>query len=361
MIRAVLFDIDGVITDGKQYIGSDNTIVKTIALKDLDAIKQLKEMNLILGYITGEENIFTDEVHKRFCVDYEKTGCKDKISAIEDFRNRYELNLDEICYIGDGKYDIPVIRKVGLGACPMDAIDEVKQVSNMILSRKGGEGCLAELYTRLNKTDKGNKAVSTPEISEKYVSELIRHRMEEHRQVLELVLNNMELQGKIEFAAQMMTDALANGNQVLFCGNGGSAADAQHLATELVSRFYMERQALNAETLTTNTSSITAIGNDYVYDRIFARQVEAKGKEGDILVGITTSGGSKNIQSAFVTAREKRMKTVLLTREIDEKYPIYDKADVILGVESMDTPRIQEMHIMIGHIICEIIEKKLAK
>ena len=141
------------------------------------------------------------------------------------------------------------------------------------------------------------------------------------------------------------------------CGNGGSAADAQHIATEFVSRFYHERKALNAEALTVNTSTLTAVGNDYSFDRVFARQVEAKGRQGDILIGISTSGESKNIIEAFEAAKKLNMSTIAFTG--NRECTMEHKADMTINIPSEDTPRIQEMHIMTGHIICELVEKEL--
>jgi D-sedoheptulose 7-phosphate isomerase len=151
------------------------------------------------------------------------------------------------------------------------------------------------------------------------------------------------------------------GGKLLLCGNGGSAADAQHLAAELVSRFYKERRALSAEALSANTSIITAIGNDYAYERIFARGVEAQGRAGDVLIGITTSGKSKNVIEAFKSAQKLGMTTVLFTGMLDEGAEILKYTDELLSVASKDTPRIQEMHILSGHIMCEIIENNILK
>ena len=162
-----------------------------------------------------------------------------------------------------------------------------------------------------------------------------------------------------DFIAEEISSSLQQGGQLLFCGNGGSAADAQHLATELVSRFYCERGALNAEALTVNTSALTAIGNDYSFDRVFARQIEAKGREGDVLIGISTSGESKNIIEAVKYAKSINMKTVVFTGK--QNSTLKQLADIAISVPSEDTPRIQEMHILIGHIICEMVEKKIVE
>ncbi len=162
---------------------------------------------------------------------------------------------------------------------------------------------------------------------------------------------------EIEKAANMVTECLRRGNQILLCGNGGSAADAQHIAGEFVSRFFMERRALPALALHTNTTVMTAIGNDYSFDVVYSRQVEAHGKSGDILIAITTSGTSPNILRAAETAREMGIQVIGWTGNRESPFPAL--CDLCLQVPSPVTPRVQEMHILIGHIICEISEKAL--
>lgn len=149
--------------------------------------------------------------------------------------------------------------------------------------------------------------------------------------------------------------AFQKGNKVLFCGNGGSAADAQHLAAEFSGRFYKDRKALPAEALHCNTSYLTAVANDYSYDVIYSRLVEGIGNKGDIIVGLSTSGNSKNIINAFETAKEKGMITIGFTGEKGGK--MKDVSDFLINAPSNDTPRIQECHIMLGHIICELVEE----
>lgn len=168
------------------------------------------------------------------------------------------------------------------------------------------------------------------------------------------ILNNSEFLARIEAAAEMITDSLRNGGKIHFCGNGGSAADAQHLAAELSGRFYFDRPPLNAEALHCNTSYLTAVGNDYGYDLIFSRLLKGTAKKGDVIVGISTSGNSKNIVNAYEVAREMGVHVIAMTGETGGK--MKDFADILLNVPSKDTPRIQESHIMIGHIICELVE-----
>ena len=158
----------------------------------------------------------------------------------------------------------------------------------------------------------------------------------------------------LEQMADVCRDAIRNGNKILFCGNGGSAADSQHLAAEFVGRFVKERQGLPAIAFTTDTSILTAIGNDYGYEDVFRRQVEALGREGDVLVGISTSGNSANVVKAFEQARKQGLKILALTGAKDSK--MSELADVTIKVPSPVTARVQECHIMIGHMICEYID-----
>jgi len=155
----------------------------------------------------------------------------------------------------------------------------------------------------------------------------------------------------------MIIESLRQGGKIHFCGNGGSAADAQHLAAELSGRFYFDRPPLNAEALHCNTSYLTAVGNDYGYDLIFSRLLRGTAKAGDVIVGISTSGNSKNILNAFEVAKEMDVKIIAMTGESGGK--MRDCADILLNVASQDTPRIQESHIMIGHIVCELVETAL--
>jgi D-sedoheptulose 7-phosphate isomerase len=161
----------------------------------------------------------------------------------------------------------------------------------------------------------------------------------------------------IRAAAETLIRSLKEGHRVLWCGNGGSAADAQHLAAELSGRFYYDRPPLNSEALHCNTSYLTAVANDYGYDLIYSRMINGACHAGDVLVGISTSGNSENIYNAFVKARELGVTTIAMTGESGGK--MKEMADILLNVPSTDTPRIQECHILIGHIICEIVEKEM--
>ena len=171
------------------------------------------------------------------------------------------------------------------------------------------------------------------------------------------LLNDASVHQKLVDVVDVISTAFKNGNKVLFCGNGGSAADAQHLAAEFSGRFYKDRKALPAEALHCNTSYLTAVANDYSYDVIYARLVDGIGVKDDVLVGLSTSGNSKNIVQAFEMAKLKGIMTVGFTGA--KGGTMKEISDYLFNVPSNDTPRIQESHILLGHIICQLVEEKV--
>ena len=185
------------------------------------------------------------------------------------------------------------------------------------------------------------------------IKEIIAASIEVKQQLLE----NEKIINTVNDCVAVIVNAFKNGNKVLFCGNGGSAADAQHLAAEFSGRFYIDRDALPAEALHCNTSYLTAVGNDYSFDLIYARLIKGLGKKGDVLIGLSTSGNSANIVNAFEIAKEKEMITIGFTGLTGGL--LKEISDHLLNVPSTDTPRIQESHILLGHIICELVEEKL--
>ncbi|MDE3183235.1 MAG: D-sedoheptulose 7-phosphate isomerase [Bacteroidota bacterium] len=174
-------------------------------------------------------------------------------------------------------------------------------------------------------------------------------------EVKQNILTDDRLLLGVNDAVNIIVNAFEKGNKVLFCGNGGSASDAQHLAAEFSGRFYTDRDALPAEALHCNTSYITAVANDYSYDVIYSRLIKGIGNKGDVLVGLSTSGNSKNIVKAFEEAKEKEMITIAFTGSTGGK--LKKLSDILINVPSDDTPRIQESHITLGHIICQFVEE----
>jgi D-sedoheptulose 7-phosphate isomerase len=183
------------------------------------------------------------------------------------------------------------------------------------------------------------------------IKDIIQSSIDVKQQILE----NDELVTTIQKVANVIVKSLKNGNRIYFCGNGGSAADAQHLAAEFSGRFYTDRRALPAEALHCNTSYLTAVANDYSYEVVYARLIDGIGTKGDVLIGLSTSGNSENIIKAFEVANEKGISTVGFTGTTGGF--MKRLSDHLINVPSTDTPRIQESHIMVGHIICQLVEE----
>ena len=189
------------------------------------------------------------------------------------------------------------------------------------------------------------------------MQQIIKKQIKDSVSVKEMILNDEIMIQNIAKAAEIVLNGYKSGNKTLLAGNGGSAADAQHIAGEFVSRFYFDRPGIPSIALTTDTSILTAIGNDYGYEKLFERQVQAHGNAGDVFIGISTSGDSQNIVNALIECKEKRIKTIGLTGKKNGRMD--DLCDICIKVPSYETPRIQESHILIGHIICCIVEEGL--
>ncbi len=186
---------------------------------------------------------------------------------------------------------------------------------------------------------------------------MINKIFKSHQEIVQMLMDDEALNATIEHITESIIECFRHDNKVLFCGNGGSAADAQHLAAELSGRFYLDRPPLPAEALHTNSSYITAVANDFSFDDIYSRYVKGVGKKGDVMLGFSTSGNSKNVVKAFEAANEIELITVGFTGE--DGGELRELSDFLINIPSNDTPRIQEAHIIIGHIICEIVEKEL--
>lgn len=186
---------------------------------------------------------------------------------------------------------------------------------------------------------------------------MIIKRIQEAIELKTKILSNEVLIKRIQESADLIVATYRSGNKTLFCGNGGSAADAQHLAAELSGKFYFDRPPIHAEACHVNSSFMTAVSNDYGFESAFARYIQATGKTGDVLVAISTSGNSENIIQAIQVAHQMGFMCICLTGESGGR--MSELADILINVPSTDTPRIQEAHILIGHIICELVEAKL--
>lgn len=347
MIELIVLDIDGVLTDGSILVNSQGQEQKRINIKDIDAVFELKRRGYRLAAVTGEQTEIVGYFRSRLPWDRFLAGCKKKLEAVRRLAEDFALSMEQVAYVGDGKYDLEVLPHVGLSVCPADAVREARLQADAVLSRAGGCGCVWELLSILE-TDR------RPETPARYLQD----RMAEHQLIFKKMASDQALAGSIMAVGQAITDRLRDGGQLFLCGNGGSAADAQHIAAEFVGKFYRERPAIQAEALTANTSILTAIGNDYGYERVFVRQLEAKARPNDILMGISTSGSSNNVLEALRYGKRRGLLTVMLT---GEAYPaeLDGLCGYVLPVPSRITPRIQEAHIFLGHLWAEFVEHAL--
>ena len=192
------------------------------------------------------------------------------------------------------------------------------------------------------------------------LKDAIQHRIQEHINMFQKMQVDDVLMNSVETIAHSIVVSLQSGGRLLLCGNGGSASDAQHIAAEFVGRFQKNRKPYDAEALNINVSSLTAISNDYGYEEVFARQVEAKGRSGDILIGFSTSGTSPNVVKALMQGKQIGMRTILFTGN-HELMELQDECDEILRIPSTLAARIQEGHIWVGHMIAELVEEELSK
>lgn len=188
-------------------------------------------------------------------------------------------------------------------------------------------------------------------------STLIYKNLQESIQLKTILLEDESIQEKINLLSEKIVESYRNNGKVLFCGNGGSAADAQHLAAEFSGRYYYDRPPLPSEALHVNTSYLTAVANDYSYEEVYSRLLQAIGNEGDVLIGLSTSGNSKNVINALEVAQDKKMLTVGFTGQGGGK--MAELCDILIEIPSKSTPRIQECHMLVGHTVCEFVEAEL--
>ena len=347
-IQVLALDIDGVLTDGRAGIGTDDKEQKCFSFRDLDSITQARRNGLQVVLVTGEDNQMVDIIAWRFGVDDVVRGAKDKKVALESLAFRLGVAAAAICYIGDSDRDAPALAWAGLGLVPADASPMAKATAHRVLTCAGGGGAVAEAVALL--TQQREDAERAPRL-QAHMRRIIEDSLLAHQCLLD------ESPPILSQIAAVLIRALRTGRKILLFGNGGSAADAQHVASELVGRFLQDRQPWPAIALTTDTSVLTAIGNDWGFSDIFVRQVQALARPGDVAVGISTSGRSANVLRALAAGRELGAITVGFTGANGEQ--MSDVCDVCFCAPSTVTPRIQELHILAWHAICEVIETHL--
>lgn len=351
MVRDILvlaLDIDGVLTDGRGVFSSTESYEPRFDFHDLDAVTEARRAGLVVALVTGEDNELVDRIARRFGVETVIRGAKDKVAALRTLSAKLGLALENFCYVGDSNRDAPAFSIVGLGLAPMNATPAAKSAAHRTLANCGGAGAVAEAVALLQRFQADtNKAGELESALRSAVSESIKAHEEMLRGSLPILVE----------IAQALIRAIRGGHKILFFGNGGSAADAQHVAAELVGRFAQESEPFAAIALTTDSSVLTCVGNDWDYTEVFSRQVRALAKPGDVVAGISTSGKSPNVLRALAAAKNCGALTVGFTGANGKA--MAELCDLCFFAPTASTPRIQELHILAWHAICASVENEL--
>jgi D-sedoheptulose 7-phosphate isomerase len=342
-VSLVVFDFDGVMTDNRVRVHQSGEEAVWCHRGDGWGVARLREAGFQLLVLSTEANPVVAARCRKLQIQAVQ-GCDDKLGSLQQMAKQRALGPEQIAYVGNDVNDLACMRWVGWPIAVADAAPEVRALAKWTTPSRGGRGAVREVSDRLLSCRKDGD----PEME--WVRGAIWRSLEPKREIA----NSSDFLTQILRVARATTRALEAGGRVFFFGNGGSAADAQHLAAELVGRFVLERRALPAMALTVNGSVLTAIANDYAYDVIFVRQLEALARPGDVAIGITTSGNSPNVVRAIEAARKMGLYTVALTGARGGQ--VRTVAEECMCVPSTVTSRIQEAHILLGHILCEYVE-----
>jgi D-sedoheptulose 7-phosphate isomerase len=344
-ILLLALDVDGVLTDGSVTITPSGEESKGIAFRDLDALARARKAGLRVALVTGEEGPLVMAIAAKAGAEFVLPAAKDKVAALEALSTNAAVPLSRICFVGDADRDALAFPLVGLSLSPADGSRAARRTASRVLSAKGGAGAVEEaVELLLAGSDEGDLRPGFENTLRRITEDSLRAH---EKLIIESIPNLAEI-------ASLITRSLKAGRRILFCGNGGSAADAQHVAAELVGRFALEREPFPALALTTDTSILTAVGNDWDFKDIFARQVRAHARHGDIVVGISTSGKSPNVVRALEVARECGAVTLAFTGR--NGGAVAKAADFCFKAPDASTPRVQELHLLAWHGICEVVE-----
>ena len=342
-----VFDVDGVITDGRIWVNEYGESCKCMNLKDIDAIHEIVRLGYPIVAVTAEKNSFTSYIKSSFLWTGFYDGVENKSEALLSLCQKFDISENNIVYIGDGKKDLPAFQHPGIFVCPADAIKDIRDRADIVLNAPAGAGGLWELVRQVrdNGICKSATFHTAGAVCGVDAAEIWKTSLTDHLEIVKRVERDAVFGEQVACSAEMIAEAIKNGKKVLVFGNGGSAADAQHIAAEFMGKFGQVRAPWNMIALTTNTSLLTAVANDFAYKFVFSRQVLSLAAAGDVVIGITTSGTSENVLLALETAKQAGAHTVLLTGEAGNP----DLSDCTVSVPAKYTPNIQEMHILIGH------------
>ena len=348
---AIDLEPDGIAALGIEIARADQGREETrrgTGFHDLDAITRAKDAGFALALVTGEDGPSVDWIAHRFGIERVKRGAKDKLAALGALASELGTSLDAFCYVGDGDRDAPALSRVGLGLAPANATRAAKAAADRVLCREGGAGAVAEGVSLLLQLQAEGTRV--PALKEAMRC-IVLDSLGAHQRLLRKSLPTLAR------VAGTLLHAIRTGHRIFLFGNGGSAALASHFACDL-GRFARDRDPWGAIALTTDTSVLTAVSNDWEFADVFARQVRALARAGDVVVGISTSGRSPNVLRGLEAGRAVDAVTVGFTG--DAGGGMSEFSDVCFCAPADATPRIQELHLVAWHAICELVEMELA-
>jgi D-sedoheptulose 7-phosphate isomerase len=345
-ISLVVFDFDGVMTDNRVRVHQSGDEAVWCHRGDGLGIARLREAAFDVIVLSTETNPVVAARCRKLNIQAIQS-CDDKLTALQRLAAERGLSAGQIAYVGNDINDLACMEWVGWPIAVADALPSVRAVAKWVTRLPGGGGAVREVADRLVAA----RLNTDPAI------EWARQSVWQSLEVKQAIAGSEPLLSQIVRVARAMADVLRAEGRVFFFGNGGSAADSQHLAAELVGRFALERRALPAMALSVNSSVVTAIGNDYGYEQVFSRQLEGLARAGDMAIWITTSGNSANVVRAMESGHAMGLRTIAMTGARGGQ--IRAVVDECLCVPSDLTPRIQEGHILIGHMLCEFAERAL--
>lgn len=351
----LVYDFDGVMTDNRVRVdqaGGESVACSRADGLGVDLIRSLGLPQIIVSTETNPVVRARAEKLKLFLLQ----GIRDKRQALVDYCAEQGYALNRVLYVGNDVNDLTAMQVVGFPVCPSDAHPAIRNLASWVVAARGGGGVIREIADQIVRLKPVGSSSSEGVTG---LSELvsIRKQLEASIHLRKAILDDSALLQRIGKLAETIGRALKTGRKVIFAGNGGSFADAQHLAAEFVGRFMMEREPLSAVCLGTNSSLSTAVGNDYHFDDIFTRELKALGTGGDIFIVLSTSGQSRNLVKAVELAGRLGIETYGLLGKGGGQIARMVPSVV---VPSDHTARIQELHITIGHIVCDLVDTQLS-
>jgi D-sedoheptulose 7-phosphate isomerase len=354
-IRVLALDVDGVLTDGKVLLAPDGEEQKRICYRDLDALTRARRSGLVVVLLTGETGRMVQLIARRCGADIVLDGAKEKLSVLSAWLRSEGLTLSGVCYIGDADRDADVLATVGLGLAPSDASELARRSARFTLRTPGGFGVVEEALACIEERARC-VPTATAEAATNDLALFIAGSLEEGLAVKRRMV--AESVGELAQIALVLRDTLSSGGKVLVFGTGGTTTDGQHVAGELVGGFAMKSSLWPVLALTTDTSIPTPAANDWAFEDVFARQVAALGRPGDLAVGISTSGRSANVLRGLQEAQLRGLRTVAFAGE--DPGPMAELADQLFRAPAGRTPCVQELHLAAWHAICGAVERELA-